>query len=148
MRISDWSSDVCSSDLMAGGLAPQRTEIRRLEGEHLVAGSELLFQIGQRRAGPERDDQFGGFVVEHAGQPAEVEGVFTLRRAAETGLAAPAVQVKRLAFGSGPADHIDHIGGAGGDEGLGYRASLGIAVSETRQVREGELALVDRKSVV
>src|SRR3546814_13980909 len=109
MRISDWSSDVCSSDL---------------------------------RAGPERDDQFGGFVVEHAGQPAEVEVVFTLRRAAETGLAAPAVQVKRLAFGSGPADHIDHIGGAGGDEGLGHRASTGIAVSETRQVRE------DRKSVV
>src|SRR3546814_18037191 len=82
MRISDWSSDVCSSDL---------------------------------RAGPERDDQFGGFVVEHAGQPAEVEGVFTLRRAAETGLAAPAVQVKRLAFGSGPADPLDHIGGAGGE---------------------------------
>src|SRR3546814_1858831 len=32
MRISDWSSDVCSSDLEAGRL---RDEIRRLENEEL-----------------------------------------------------------------------------------------------------------------
>src|SRR3546814_16730040 len=60
MRISDWSSDVCSSDLFAGGiagfiqfgaqLAQVRGELRRLEamfaGE-VVNRAEPMFQLCQ-----------------------------------------------------------------------------------------------------
>src|SRR3546814_4186466 len=60
MRISDWSSDVCSSDLVVGGMAGCR-------GQHVVVESvvepgqpdtvaEIAHQHGKRRQG-DCDDQ-------------------------------------------------------------------------------------------
>src|SRR3546814_9762521 len=50
MRISDWSSDVCSSDLTVGHGPPQRQALdalRRPVRRHLVAGhAPDLFRIG------------------------------------------------------------------------------------------------------
>src|SRR3546814_8842227 len=48
MRISDWSSDVCSSDLAAGGTAAERGERRHVAGQG--AGDR-----GSVRAGVLRD---------------------------------------------------------------------------------------------
>src|SRR3546814_8501201 len=67
MRISDWSSDVCSSDLqavvdrhMAGGIeaAPDRAVDQRAARRHDMAerlpqGAGLVDQIGNRRLGPD-----------------------------------------------------------------------------------------------
>ena len=41
-------------------------EMRRLEGQHLTVGGQLGLQIGQRRAGAHRDDEFGRVIVDDA----------------------------------------------------------------------------------
>src|SRR3546814_3447633 len=46
MRISDWSSDVCSSDLLAAGIAVR----------HLVFGDAVGIQAAELRPGLEDDD--------------------------------------------------------------------------------------------
>src|SRR3546814_7944169 len=46
MRISDWSSDVCSSDLSAARLAASRRRIAALEGRIGKAASPELFALG------------------------------------------------------------------------------------------------------
>src|SRR3546814_7191735 len=49
MRISDWSSDVCSSDLIAGGLTLNSGSILNMEfGQADVAGGALndLIEVG------------------------------------------------------------------------------------------------------
>src|SRR3546814_10190160 len=38
MRISDWSSDVCSSDLLAAGLKSHVQSLSRFAGEGLICG--------------------------------------------------------------------------------------------------------------
>src|SRR3546814_17788514 len=40
MRISDWSSDVCSSDLLKIGFTPLREALMRLSSEGLVLAEE------------------------------------------------------------------------------------------------------------
>src|SRR3546814_7839128 len=47
MRISDWSSDVCSSDLVGRAIAPPGVEPRG-------RGMEIAAEIDPRIAGPER----------------------------------------------------------------------------------------------
>src|SRR3546814_11274267 len=56
MRISDWSSDVCSSDLEPGTLGPERRDLRSLGGglaDRDVAGTDvpagLLLGLGEPR---------------------------------------------------------------------------------------------------
>src|SRR3546814_1664194 len=51
MRISDWSSDVCSSDLLAR-LAELQRGIRRLDADDVVAGNreQRLQQVAEERA--------------------------------------------------------------------------------------------------
>src|SRR3546814_15115111 len=57
MRISDWSSDVCSSDLAFGGLLRQR--LQRIEHAlHVLVRVEVLVVVGDGAVG--RD---------HVGQP-------------------------------------------------------------------------------
>src|SRR3546814_15961404 len=46
MRISDWSSDVCSSDLILAEGLPHHAAPARLEGAHHV-----VFLVGRRRRG-------------------------------------------------------------------------------------------------
>src|SRR3546814_16085575 len=58
MRISDWSSDVCSSDLLfLGALAHRHPRRLELEGNEVVGQEELLAGLGERirdvRSGPD-----------------------------------------------------------------------------------------------
>src|SRR3546814_8034520 len=60
MRISDWSSDVCSSDLVVVGYHiaigrddEARAKRRRLTGDRLSAAPELAEKLVKRRAGRE-----------------------------------------------------------------------------------------------
>src|SRR3546814_16921261 len=55
MRISDWSSDVCSSDLIGELVAPHVT---RTGGEHHVVAVPACLVLGQRQDG---GDAFAGF---------------------------------------------------------------------------------------
>src|SRR3546814_3133741 len=64
MRISDWSSDVCSSDLLHGGLdaadiADQLVDREVLAQQHLVADHQRLDGIRIFVGEPDRRDHFG-----------------------------------------------------------------------------------------
>src|SRR3546814_20558151 len=91
MRISDWSSDVCSSDLQAAhGVADQHRLLRQagdlLLAEAAVIGALLVVQLGVRRLAGEAaavDGQVGRMGAPAAaaepgaqrlGQPAADEG--------------------------------------------------------------------------
>src|SRR3546814_17533500 len=74
MRISDWSSDVCSSDLRQAYAAP---DVARVEGgridRHAVApelagGQAQLYGFAIRRIGQRRDGT--SLLLLHAGMPA------------------------------------------------------------------------------
>src|SRR3546814_2637089 len=67
MRISDWSSDVCSSDL--------------LEGEHLPFARDECFDLGQWRARTNCEDKLGRVIVDDAQQPGRAEDRGIARRA-------------------------------------------------------------------
>src|SRR3546814_1873525 len=71
MRISDWSSDVCSSDLLAGQLQP---------AEAVVEHFPLVRLAQAQRIGGEEDG--GG----HAARPVLGEGVHRLQLAAAQGV--------------------------------------------------------------
>src|SRR3546814_5571275 len=43
MRISDWSSDVCSSDLLGGGISA-----RFIPAGHLLGAAQILMTVGGR----------------------------------------------------------------------------------------------------
>src|SRR3546814_3886533 len=49
MRISDWSSDVCSSDLQVRGELRERGQLAELRQRQLDAAGELLDDLGLRR---------------------------------------------------------------------------------------------------
>src|SRR3546814_19346327 len=101
MRISDWSSDVCSSDLQVGG-GEDAFEF----GAHLrlPAGVELL-QAAQRR--------------HHAGGALRVEPVEFAHPVGQAGVAAAVLRVEAHRFGPGecaaPRPHLvrraDRAGG-------------------------------------
>src|SRR3546814_1947715 len=61
MRISDWSSDVCSSDLTAASDASWRASIGRQDAMHVVAGvvqlAGCVVQVVQRRLHHHRQQQ-------------------------------------------------------------------------------------------
>src|SRR3546814_14683769 len=59
MRISDWSSDVCSSDLAAGPLALHRPQLRLWLVHHGGAGTRRLLRPGVWRADALRRAQPG-----------------------------------------------------------------------------------------
>src|SRR3546814_18584178 len=64
MRISDWSSDVCSSDLAAGA----REDLAEVHRLHAHLGAVALGDLGEAPAaevGPGRDQ--GQVVVDHLG---------------------------------------------------------------------------------
>src|SRR3546814_18686501 len=100
-RAGEIAADGAAERAAAGGLAPHRTELRRLEGAHLVAGSDLPFPLGHRRSGPERADSSARSGVEPAGPPVEHAGLFTLARAPPTRLAGPAGAALRPALRPG-----------------------------------------------
>src|SRR3546814_9244188 len=50
MRISDWSSDVCSSDLSSGYYAPSADSIRRMVLSGTVRGSDARARLVGREA--------------------------------------------------------------------------------------------------
>src|SRR3546814_10058255 len=60
MRISDWSSDVCSSDLRAAPRAEQRDQPRIARGERAVAFGAKL-RVDDRCRGIEESD--GAFIL-------------------------------------------------------------------------------------
>src|SRR3546814_6739216 len=50
MRISDWSSDVCSSDLLKTAVAEELATVERLHGGEAAAGFERAVRVcGERR---------------------------------------------------------------------------------------------------
>src|SRR3546814_5879382 len=69
MRISDWSSDVCSSDLQVGRL--QRSRARSVRHQH-VAGAAHSLQIARElRVGLDLAAQAGDLHVDGAGVAAD-----------------------------------------------------------------------------
>src|SRR3546814_6253217 len=76
MHISDWSSDVCSSDLGAGGEAEraalaEQVPLQRLDAERILEREDLdADELGQHRVDAEergqRDEQPRGAVVDEA----------------------------------------------------------------------------------
>src|SRR3546814_9801994 len=68
MRISDWSSDVCSSDLLADGIGPARTRRARLR--HVTHGEEDRRQA-DRNVDPENGMPAGALRERAAGERAE-----------------------------------------------------------------------------
>src|SRR3546814_13191067 len=70
MRISDWSSDVCSSDLLAAGLVVIVVLVVQPFRQHLAGGRQhaAVAERGERRAGVE---QAGGLQFLHARQGVE-----------------------------------------------------------------------------
>src|SRR3546814_6151801 len=94
MRISDWSSDVCSSDLVAGHLA---TDAGRLEDVHRLQ-QQRIYQADVAGHG----SQLGG-----AAEPLEhrvdvVHGVTELVDGHVDRLTEVAVSVERVCFEEGP----------------------------------------------
>src|SRR3546814_12760866 len=66
MRISDWSSDVCSSDLLVGGAQAPRELLHERPGDIGMAGHEIAHRIApelKRRARPRRDHRRGAFAA-------------------------------------------------------------------------------------
>src|SRR3546814_19144573 len=66
MRISDWSSDVCSSDLLVGGAQAPRELLHERPGEIGMAGHEIAHRIApelKRRARARRDHRRGAFAA-------------------------------------------------------------------------------------
>src|SRR3546814_9410501 len=57
MRISDWSSDVCSSDLRIGDCGPARAHLRRLFGLVDPPGVEPDIDRSQHEQDQQRNDQ-------------------------------------------------------------------------------------------
>src|SRR3546814_5300453 len=79
MRISDWSSDVCSSDLQSGGLGPADRDCGRAVRQ-MVAGRGLSSGIFQPRGRQQSLLRRGGRtkarqVPEKLRRPAEADGV-------------------------------------------------------------------------
>src|SRR3546814_11183096 len=77
MRISDWSSDVCSSDLHHAAQVAQQFARKLLRHEHLLARAQL--RVGRQRAQVERQrgELVPGHVVQfarHADRKRVVEG--------------------------------------------------------------------------
>src|SRR3546814_1920586 len=66
MRISDWSSDVCSSDLVLHAGAPLAHEAQQLDPAHAGGLDVLLDPAGVAAEHAEQQLLLGGEVVEHA----------------------------------------------------------------------------------
>src|SRR3546814_18658975 len=122
MRISDWSSDVCSSDLVAGHLA---TDAGRLEDVHRLQ-QQRIYQADVAGHG----SQLGG-----AAEPPEhrvdvVHGVTELVDGHVDRLTEVAVSVERVCFEEGP-DLVARreeplVGGAGLLLGGGERDAVDV----------------------
>src|SRR3546814_8361439 len=74
MRISDWSSDVCFSDLQGRGVAAEREGIDRLRRGH---GAEGIGRLGRRRervaVRHDRSGRHAGFA--HVERPGGLEEI-------------------------------------------------------------------------
>src|SRR3546814_12001093 len=57
MRISDWSSDVCSSDLPGTLVLRQAESVPRADGTHLEGVDRQLEVVDGRRGGGEVEDE-------------------------------------------------------------------------------------------
>src|SRR3546814_9803173 len=79
MRISDWSSDVCSSDLVAARLS-QAGKIERQRLECLIGEIPLRHQLGKRRAGDGAVDVIGRGCCRPAGHAIAEPRVFCAAR--------------------------------------------------------------------
>src|SRR3546814_17285490 len=114
MRISDWSSDVCSSDLALPQLPPRRPQVDPWP----PAGPVLLAATGQG----ERRDHHGR---EEEGAGVEVEGQALLRAAHD------AEQLEVADRVGEPGEEREQAGGdrAGGVGGEGKGAGWGEGVS-------------------
>src|SRR3546814_1089423 len=95
MRISDWSSDVCSSDLLTGGQHvsdasnASRTQLMALDGTDWDIGLCDLFGVPPQ-ALPEIVDNIGAFGATQAewfGQPIAIRGLMGDQQAATIGQA-------------------------------------------------------------
>ena len=65
-RAGEVAHDRADQGALPGFLAEQRAEVRRLEGEHLVALGQQRLDLAHRRAGAQGDDQFLRRVVDDA----------------------------------------------------------------------------------
>src|SRR3546814_3247257 len=107
MRISDWSSDVCSSDLLVSGPSGIAHRMRFIEQDHafevgarpfeyLLKPRALVVALGpERRIGEEED------AARHADRLTERKGVERLdidRKSAERAPVAPGIFEKRRAL--------------------------------------------------
>src|SRR3546814_13249612 len=128
MRISDWSSDVCSSDL-SGGVA-RRVQL------HLRPGQHGVDEAGEHRAdaGGEVVAEAEGWVLVHVGALGELElhGVDAVRG---TPMAAGDVAALEAAVGGvAVAERLGAIGRASCRErGCQYAWIAGVAVALTKK---------------
>src|SRR3546814_2568748 len=95
MRISDWSSDVCSSDLMGFSEQDHAFEVCASPLENLLQARALVVALGpERRIGEEKD------AARHADRLAERKGVERLdidRKSAKRAPVAPGIFKERRA---------------------------------------------------
>src|SRR3546814_10390202 len=92
MRISDWSSGVCSSDLLAGDADREAGAGKRMAADE---------HIGQ----PQFAAEFADFVLEQFAQGLDELHVHPLGQAADI-----VVALDRHRWAAGEADAFDHVG--------------------------------------
>src|SRR3546814_20377923 len=116
MRISDWSSDVCSSDLLTGGQHvsdasnASRTQLMALDGTDWDIGLCDLFGVPPQ-ALPEIVDNIGAFGATQAewfGQPIEIRGL----EGDQPGETSGQAERKRVGEGKGGTGSVG-VGGRG-----------------------------------
>src|SRR3546814_9458449 len=101
MRISDWSSDVCSSDLVARAARYREGEVERVAGACCQAGNRHAV-VQCDRAGDRGDQGLPGIAgaerIAARGLPGEVAGLGTA-----------AAELQRIADGSGAGFGLSDI---------------------------------------
>ena len=93
----------------AGGLAKQRPQIRRFEGELLVGCRQGRLDFRQRRARLRRHHQLFGFVQADSGEVGQVEPMIGLERAAKRPLAPSADNLEWHLVRRRPAHGIEDL---------------------------------------
>ena len=105
-EIAHHGADQCP---LPGFLAEQWSEIRRFEGQHLVALRQQRLDVAHRRAGAQGHHQLLGCVVDDAADAGKVEHLVACHRPAERDLAAAAAHIERLAVVQSPFHRLSQF---------------------------------------
>src|SRR3546814_3984806 len=109
MRISDWSSDVCSSDLPVGQLADDLVALGTRRRQFAVVVIKRQRRQRRQRLGAAVEEQFGEFVTHLLGQQRHFRRLREiLDQLAEDGDAATQVADRELQLAE-PAQQVEFI---------------------------------------